>query len=108
MGCPDLRRIDLRWCQHVRGTTLVGLVESRVKEGGREIEEVVAIGCSLVRKQDGMQLAGLTTFRVVIGERDERCRERRCCDNKQYRQRLKFHLLTLPKGERIGIRLVVD
>ena len=75
--CPDLQRIDLRWCQHVRGTTLVRLVESRVKEGGREIEEVAAIGCSLVRKQDAMQLASLTTFRVVIGERDEHCRE---CD----------------------------
>ena len=75
--CPDLQRIDLRWCQHVRGTTLVRLVESRVKEGGREIEEVAAIGCSLVRKQDAMQLASLTTFRVVIGERpgDEYCRE---------------------------------
>ena len=73
--CPDLQRIDLRWCQHVRGTTLIRLVESRVKEGGCEIEEVAAICCSLVRKQDAMQLAGLTTFRVIIGERDERCRE---------------------------------
>ena len=73
--CPDLQRIDLRWCQHVRGTTLVRLVESRMREGGREIEEVAAIGCSLVRKQDAMRLAGLTTFRVIIGERDERCRE---------------------------------
>jgi len=73
--CPDLRRIDLRWCQHIRGTTLVRLVESRVGGGGCEIEEVAAICCSLVRKQDAMQLAGLTTFRVIIGERDERCRE---------------------------------
>ncbi|KAF9653454.1 hypothetical protein BDM02DRAFT_1912429 [Thelephora ganbajun] len=73
--CPDLQRIDLRWCQHVRGTTLVRLVESRMKEGGCEIEEVAAIGCSLVRKQDAMQLATLTKFRVVIGERDEYCRE---------------------------------
>jgi len=73
--CPDLQRIDLRWCQHVRGTTLVRLVESRVEEGGWGIEEVAAIGCSLVRKQDVMQLASLTTFRVVIGERDEHCRE---------------------------------
>lgn len=73
--CPDLHRIDLRWCQHVRGTTLVRLVESRVEEGGCEIEEVAAIGCSLVRKQDALQLASLSTFRVVIGERDERCRE---------------------------------
>ena len=72
--CPDLQRLDLRWCQHVRGTTLVRLVESRAKEGGREIEEVAAIGCSLVRKQDAMQLASMTTFRVVIGERDEHCR----------------------------------
>lgn len=73
--CPDLHRIDLRWCQHVRGSTLVRLVESRVKEGGREIEEIAAIGCSLVRKQDVMQLASLTTFRVVVAERDEHCRE---------------------------------
>ena len=73
--CPNLQRIDLRWCQHVRGTTLVQLVKSRVEKGGRKIEEVVAIGCSLVRKQDAMQLASLTTFRVVIGERDEHCRE---------------------------------
>jgi hypothetical protein len=73
--CPDLQRIDLRWCQHVRGTTLVRLVESRAKEGGHEIEEVAAIGCSHVRKEDAMQLASITTFRVVIGERDEYCRE---------------------------------
>ena len=73
--CPDLQRIDLRWCQHIRGMTLVRLVESRAEEGGREIEEVAAIGCSLVRKQDAMHLASLTTFRVVIGERDEYCRE---------------------------------
>jgi hypothetical protein len=73
--CPDLRQIDLRWCQHVGGTTLVRLVESRVKEGGREIEEVAAIGCSLVRRQEAMQLATLTTFRVVVGEQDEHCRE---------------------------------
>jgi len=125
--CPDLQQIDLRWCQHVRGTTLVRLVESRLREGGREIEEVAAICCSLVNKQDAMQLAGLTTFRV-IGERDKHCREfgflshvftcltrlrvlsgeRKCCNNKRYRRRLKFHLLTLPKEERAGIRLVVD
>ena len=73
--CPDLQRIDLRWCQHVRGTALVQLVESRVREGSRGIEEIVAIGCSLVRKQDVLQLAGLTTFRVVNGERDAHCRE---------------------------------
>ena len=73
--CPDLQRIDLRWCQHVRGMALVQLVESRAKEGGRGIEEIAAIGCSLVRKQDVMQLAGLTRLRVVTGERDEHCRE---------------------------------
>ena len=73
--CPDLQKIDLRWCQHVRGMTLVRLVESRLEEGGCEIEEVAAIGCSLVRKQDAMHLASLTTFRVVIGETDEHCRE---------------------------------
>ncbi|KAF9782964.1 hypothetical protein BJ322DRAFT_1143368 [Thelephora terrestris] len=106
--CPDLRRIDLRWCQHVSGTTLVQLVESRMKNGGCGIEEVAAIGCSLFTKQDALQLASLTTFRVVTEERDDRCRERKCCDNKQYRQRLKFHLLTLPKEERAGIRLAVD
>ena len=73
--CPDLRRIDLRWCQHVRGTTLVQLVESRVRDGSCEIEEVAAIGCSLVRKQDALQLASLTRFRVVTEERDDHCRE---------------------------------
>jgi len=73
--CPDLQRIDLRWCQHVRGMTLVQLVESRAKEGGRGIEEIAAIGCSLIRKQDVMQLASLTKFRVVAGERDKHCRE---------------------------------
>lgn len=74
-SCPDLQQIDLRWCQHVRGRTLLQLVESRMKEGGQEIEEVAAIGCSLVRKQDVMQLASLTTFRVVVRERDKLCRE---------------------------------
>ena len=78
--CPNLQRIDLRWCQHVRGTTLVQLVESRIKDGGCRIEEATAIGCSLVRKHDVMQLASLTTFRVVPGEWDGRCREFRLLD----------------------------
>ena len=74
--CPDLQQIDLRWCQYIRGTTLVRLVESRVREGGCEIEEVAAICCSLVNKEDAMQLAGLTTFRVMgERERDKHCRE---------------------------------
>lgn len=73
--CPDLQRIDLRWCQHVRGETLVQLVESRVADGGFKIEEVAAINCSLVRKCDAMRLASLTTFRVVTNERDDHCRE---------------------------------
>ena len=71
--CPNLQKIDLRWCQHIRGTTLVRLVESRA-EGGHKIEEVAAIACSLVRKQDAMRLASLTTFRVVIREQDKHCR----------------------------------
>ena len=73
--CPDLQRTDLRWCQHVRGTTLVQLVESRLKDGGCKVEEVVAIGCSLIEKQDAMRLASLTTFRVVTNECDDHCRE---------------------------------
>ena len=74
-SCPNLRRLDLRWCQHVRGPTLVQLVESRMKDGVCELEEVAAIGCSLVRRQDAMQLARLTRFRVVTEEWDERCSE---------------------------------
>ena len=122
--CPDLQRIDLRWCHRVRGTTLVQLVESKMKDGDCKIEEVAAISCSLVEKQDAARLASLTTFRVVPNEWDDLCREfsfvfsvrnyihlpfvveRRCCDNKQYRQRLKFHLMKLPEEERATIRLV--
>lgn len=73
--CPNLQQIDLRWCQHVRGTTLVRLVESRTEEGSHKTEEVATIACSLVRKQDAMRLASLTTFRVVTREQDKHCRE---------------------------------
>jgi F-box-like len=80
--CPRLSRIDLRWCHHVRGTALVELVRSRqvtgeigssVFEGA--IDEVAALHCSLVRKQDVISLAKLTRLRVVFTENDDYCRK---------------------------------
>jgi len=114
-ACPHLSRIDLRWCHHVRGTTLVELVDSRQEAGemgvstapGR-IDEVAALHCSLVRKQDVMQLAKRTRVRVVRRETDDYCRARLCCENVQYRNRLRIHCLTAPKEERSDIQLILD
>lgn len=78
-ACSNLRRIDLRWCHHVRGTTLVELVQSRAPNGFSTntdgIEEIAALHCSLVRKQDIMHLARLAACRVVVKDENDYCRK---------------------------------
>lgn len=77
--CPQLTRLDLRWCGLVTGQALVELVQSRLVtiEGSvcRPIEEVAALNCTFVKESNIMDLAEMTTCRVVIRPNDDICRE---------------------------------
>ncbi|KAF7776239.1 hypothetical protein Agabi119p4_4632 [Agaricus bisporus var. burnettii] len=100
--CPSLSIIDLRWCGHFRGRTLVDLVRSRqpldtddLRFGGdlvqttcTAITKIIAIHCSFVTKQDIVDLAHLTVCQVVVMDSDDYCRGIGCCINDRYRRRL--------------------
>lgn len=88
--CPNLTRLDLRWCGHLRGKGLVDLVWSRMfpkapntRSGSpldnditmaltdldqREfspISQVTVINCCFVEEQDVFSLASMTSCRVI-------------------------------------------
>lgn len=117
--CPNLVRLDVRWCVHLTGSALVQLVRSRVpvdvEMGGsglqqaKELEEVAAINCLHVKERDVLDLAEITTCRLMLRAADDFCREscigrgrnflnddnggsgnRGCCANDRYRQRMRL------------------
>ncbi|KAF8138582.1 hypothetical protein EV363DRAFT_1394024 [Boletus edulis] len=70
--CPNLVRLDVRWCVYLTGSALVQLVRSRARVEGtgksgpvpqqsKELEEVAAINCLQVKEQDVFDLAEYTT-----------------------------------------------
>lgn len=85
--CPNLVRLDVRWCVHLTGSALVQLVRSRVwvdvemgKSGpvlqqAKELEEVAAINCLHVKERDVLDLAEFTTCRLMLRATDDFCRE---------------------------------
>jgi hypothetical protein len=87
--CPSLTTIDLRWCGHFKGHTLVDLVRSRqpldtgdprfgggpVQSACAAISRIIVIHCSFVKKQDIVDLAHLTVCQVVVIDSDDYCRE---------------------------------
>lgn len=86
--CPSLSILDLRWCGHFQGQTLVNLVRSRepgtnasvsqegmVRSVCAPIVKVTVIHCSYVQKRDIADLASLTLCQVVIVDSDDYCRE---------------------------------
>ncbi|TCD70487.1 hypothetical protein EIP91_003248 [Steccherinum ochraceum] len=119
--CPRLTKLDVRWCGHLSGKSLVELVRSRLpppKKSGDDstiadatadapITEITAINCCFVEEQDVLDLAKTTLCRVVIRDSDY-CHLRRCCDNLRYRQRLQFrHFMELSPEQRSSIRLIL-
>ena len=73
--CPHLNRLDFRWCGQLTGKALVDLVQSR---GGHEecvITEVAVLNCSFVKEDDIMDLARMTTCRVVLRPNEDICRK---------------------------------
>lgn len=117
--CPNLVRLDVRWCVHLTGSALVQLVRSRVRvdiEMGKSgpvleqanlkgFEEVAAINCLHVKGRDVLDLAEFTTCRLIL-RADDFCREssnlvvviidvvgpgnKVCCANERYRQRMRL------------------
>lgn len=85
--CPNLVRLDVRWCVHLTGSALVQLVRSRIqtdvemgKTGttlawAKEMEEVAAINCLHVKERDVLDLAEYTTCRLMLRALDDFCRE---------------------------------
>ncbi|KAG8218746.1 hypothetical protein J3R82DRAFT_4417 [Butyriboletus roseoflavus] len=86
--CPNLVRLDIRWCIHLTGSALVQLVRSRVRideeagkssgsvlEQAKELEEVAAIHCLHVKERDVLELAKFTTCRLMLRAVDDFCRE---------------------------------
>lgn len=73
-ACPNLQKLDMRWCEQLTGSSLVELVRNRSSPlgiGGNAdlrfppVKEVAVINCSFVREEDIWDLARLTTCRVI-------------------------------------------
>ncbi|EIN10720.1 hypothetical protein PUNSTDRAFT_125437 [Punctularia strigosozonata HHB-11173 SS5] len=110
--CPELRRLDLRWCGTLTGRALVDLVRSRSAADmiphGPPVEEITVIHCAFVGEEDVLELARLTTCRVVHRNGDHLPGHRGCCDNARYRQRLRLrHLKDFMSHYGSSLRLVI-
>ncbi|EPS95873.1 hypothetical protein FOMPIDRAFT_1043397 [Fomitopsis schrenkii] len=79
------------------------------RETAVPFEEVAVINCCFVEEQDVLDLARLTTCRVVLREdADDYCRTRDCCGNVRYRTRLRLkHMVGMPAEARAQMRLIV-
>ncbi|KAI0786425.1 hypothetical protein C8Q75DRAFT_855774 [Abortiporus biennis] len=129
--CPKLQRLVLRWCGHLPGHPLVDLVRSRnvvetssstgvetslnipggftddFEEEVLPIEEVAVINCCFVEEKDVLDLAKMTTCRVIVRDTDY-CYTNDCCGNLRYRQRLRFrHMMDLSAEQRYRLRLIL-
>ncbi|KAF8558878.1 hypothetical protein OG21DRAFT_1600851 [Imleria badia] len=94
--CPNLVRLDVRWCVHLTGSALVQLVRSRVRvdvemgkfarelQRAKELEEVAAINCLHVKERDVLDLM----LSQSLG--DDTTGNRGCCVNERYRQRMRL------------------
>ncbi|KAI0367642.1 hypothetical protein BV20DRAFT_1045441 [Pilatotrama ljubarskyi] len=111
--CPRLKRLDLRWCGHLRGRALVDLVRSRhvvddlAGPVSDPIEEIGVINCCFVAQEDVLDLARMTVCRLVTRETDDYCRTTLCCTNQRYRTRLRMRHVSEFLDRNAGIRLVL-
>ncbi|KAI0764580.1 hypothetical protein BD413DRAFT_576049 [Trametes elegans] len=111
--CPQLTRLDLRWCGHLRGRALVDLVRSRLVVDdaagpvAAPIEEVAVINCCFVNEEEVLDLARMTVCRLVMRETDDYCRTCACCTNQRYRTRLRMRHTSEIRDGSCPIRLVL-
>ncbi|KAH7916199.1 hypothetical protein BJ138DRAFT_693616 [Hygrophoropsis aurantiaca] len=116
--CPNLARLDLRWCGYMTGRRLVELVRSRlhanqssgnhVEGNSREMDEVAVINCVHVKEQDVLDLAEMTICRVVLRATEDHCRQRGCCNNERYRQRFRLrHGIGLSPEQQAKSRIIL-
>ncbi|KAL0949725.1 hypothetical protein HGRIS_009765 [Hohenbuehelia grisea] len=85
--CPRLARLDLRWCENLRGQSLVDLVRVRTlarkdnpmsDDAPSTIEEVTLINCASVLVKDVIELATMTICRVLAPQDEDRCSQSLC------------------------------
>ena len=135
--CPNLVRLDVRWCVHLTGLALVQLVRSRVRadtekrksgpvqQRAKGMEEVAAINCLHVKEQDVLDLAEYTTCRLMLRVADDFCRKwcnlalvailkvvapgnRGCCANERYRQRMRLrHNIAFHERDPVLARIIL-
>ncbi|KAG0709533.1 hypothetical protein DFH29DRAFT_792427 [Suillus ampliporus] len=113
--CPNLTRLDFRWCNYLTGSALVDLAQSRLPrdEGDgqvlsttpttRRIDEVAVINCLHVKEQDVFGLAEMTVCRLLMRSDEDHCYGRGCCNNERYRQRMR-----LRHNNKLSERLISD
>ena len=81
--CPQLRRLDLRWCEQLSGSCLVNLISARnvacdIAHSNlalRRIEEITLVNCALVKERDVLDLAKATVCSVIARNPDDYCRK---------------------------------
>ncbi|KAG1753939.1 uncharacterized protein EDB91DRAFT_1194811 [Suillus paluster] len=100
--CPNLTRLDFRWCNYLTGRALVNLAQSRLPrdEGEGQVsstatqagrmDEVAVINCLHVKEQDVLDLAEMTVCRLLMRSEGDHCYARGCCNNERYRQRMRL------------------
>lgn len=115
-SCPNLARLDFRWCNYLTGNALVKLAQSRLlrDEGDvrlpsqmRPLDEVAVINCLHVKEQDVLDLAEMTICRLLMRSDEDHCckctsqscleKYQRalpdgmgCCNNERYRLRMRL------------------
>ncbi|KIM46281.1 hypothetical protein M413DRAFT_441368 [Hebeloma cylindrosporum] len=100
--CPLLRRIDMRWCGRLSGGALVELVQSRLRGNidsssiASPISEITLINCPFVKEEHIVELAQMTTCRLIHRGQEDFCYTYGCCGNERYRKRLKQRLPSYP------------
>jgi len=79
--CPNLQRLDLRWCGRLTGRALVELVRNRlpIEEGiamsRKAITKITVINCSFVKEEDILDLAQMTVCYLKYKGQDDFCRK---------------------------------
>lgn len=78
-SCPELTKLDLRWCGQLTGQSLVNLIHQRHMKSANNadisrIREVTVINCSFVGDIDILNLAEETVCSVVMHKGNDYCR----------------------------------